>query len=315
MEPTLKQFRAFVAVAETGQFTRAADRLGLSQSAVSTLIGQLEANLGLRLFDRHTRLLRLTQAGAEALTVARQAVGDLDRLVENARDLNSFSRGRVNIAAGTLQAALMLPQLIRSFSGRYANIEISMHDVSERVMLDMVKAGTVDLGLGTVPDRDSEVAGVELTTDSFLVVMRPEHRMAQRGALRWQDLLGETLIGPQRGNPIRERLQVELACVGLELTLHRSFQDVSLPLTIIGMVHAGLGIAIMTSSVEPLARAMGLVMITPTDPIVTRKISLIQRSDHSLAPASRLFRDFVQRATQSTPRTSFRGARPRGKAG
>lgn len=63
MEPTLKQFRAFVTVAETGQITRAAERLGLSQSAVSTLIAQLEQNLGLRLFDRHTRLLRLTQAG------------------------------------------------------------------------------------------------------------------------------------------------------------------------------------------------------------------------------------------------------------
>lgn len=298
MEPTLKQFRAFVAVADSGQFTRAAERLGLSQSAVSTLIGQLEENLGLRLFDRHTRLLRLTQAGTEALAVARQAVGDLDRLVENARDLNNFSRGRVSIAAGTLQAALMLPPLIRSFAERHANIEISMHDVSERVMLDLVKTGSVDLGLGTVPDRDSELAGSELTTDAFLVVMRPEHPMAQRGPLRWRDLAEQTLIGPQRGNPLLVRLQAELARVGLELKLHRSFQDVSLPLTIIGMVHAGLGMAIMTSSVTPLAQAMGLVTVIPSEPVVTRKISLIQRTDHTLSPAARLFRDFAQRAVQ-----------------
>ncbi|WP_347265886.1 LysR family transcriptional regulator [Paracoccus sp. (in: a-proteobacteria)] len=307
----MKQFRAFVAVAECGQFTRAAERLGLSQSAVSTLIGQLEENLGLRLFDRHTRLLRLTAAGSEALAVARQAVGDLDRLVENARDLNSFSRGRVGIAAGTLQAALMLPQLIRGFGERYGNIEVSMHDVSERVMLDMVKAGSVDLGLGTVPDRDSEVTGLELATDAFLVVMRPEHPMAQRGPLRWQDLQDQVLIGPQRGNPIRERLQAELARVGLELTLHRAFQDVSLPLTIIGMVHAGLGMAIMTSSVKPLARAMGLVTVTPCEPVVTRKIALIQRADHSLSPASRLFRDFAQRAVQGRG-VQGRGTRPAG---
>ncbi|GLK65110.1 LysR family transcriptional regulator [Paracoccus kondratievae] len=306
MEPTLKQFRAFVAVAESGQFTRAAERLGLSQSAVSTLISQLEQNLGLRLFDRHTRLLRLTQAGAEALAVARQAVGDLDRLVENARDLNNFSRGRVSIAAGTLQAALMLPRLIRSFRDRYPNIDVTMHDVSERAVVDMVKSGQVDLGLGTVPDRDSEVLGLELTTDSFLVVMPPEHPLAQRRGLRWKDLEAETLIGPQRGNPIRERLRAELARVQVNLTLHRSFQDVSLPLTIIGMVEAGLGIAVMTSAVNPLAKSMGLVTVMPVEPIITRKISLIQRADHSLSPACRLFRDFLHRSTQSSLRNGFR---------
>lgn len=293
MEPTLKQFRAFVTIAETGQITRAAERLGLSQSAVSTLIAQLERNLGLRLFDRHTRLLRLTEAGAEALTVARQAIGDLDRLVENARDLNSFSRGRVSISAGTLQAALLLPHIIRSFSQHYPNIDISMHDVSERAIADMVRAGSVDLGLGSVPEGDSELTGTELLTDSFLVVMRPDHPFARRDPLRWDELQGEVLIGPQRGNPIREQLQTALARVGIELSLNRTFQEVSLPLTIIGMVHAGLGVAIMTSAVKPLARALGLVTIAPTEPGISRKISLIQRSDHALPPASRLFRDYL----------------------
>ncbi|RNF35284.1 LysR family transcriptional regulator [Paracoccus methylarcula] len=296
MEPTLKQLRAFVAVAESGQFTRAAERLGLSQSATSTLINQLEGNLGLRLFDRHTRLLRMTQAGEEALSIARQAVGDIDRLIENAQELNILSRGRVGIASGTLQAALLLPRLIRSFGENHSGIDISLHDVSERVMIDMVKNGSVDLGLGTVPDGDSEVVGTRLAADAFLVVMRPEHPLAKAGALRWKDLAEETLIGPQRGNPIRERLQAELARVGIELKLHRSFQDVSLPLTIIGMVDAGLGVAIMTSTVIPLARSMGLVTVTPSDPLIARDISLIHRSDRSLSPAARKFRDFVLRA-------------------
>lgn len=297
MEPTLKQFRAFVTVAETGQITRAAERLGLSQSAVSTLIAQLEQNLGLRLFDRHTRLLRLTQAGAEALGIARQAVGDLDRLVENARELNSFSRGRLSIAAGSLQAALLLPRAIRDFGQAHPQIDVTMHDVPERGVAEMVRAGSVDLGLGTVAEGDSELVGTELLTDAYLVVMRPEHGLARRAGLRWQDLADESavgpLIGPQRGNPIRERLQSELAREGIELALHRSFQDVALPLTIIGMVHAGLGVAIMTSAVKPLARALGLVTVTPGAPEISRKIAVIQRRDHALAPASRLFRDFL----------------------
>lgn len=306
MEPTLKQLRAFVAAAEAGQFTRAAERLGLSQSAVSTLINQLERNLSLRLFDRHTRLLRLTQSGAEVLAVARRAIGDIDNMIENARELNTLSRGRVAIASGTLQAALLLPRLIRAFNQQHENIDVSLHDVSERVMIDMVKGGSVDIGLGTLPDNDSEIVGTPLVTDSFLVVMRPEHPIAQHRSLRWKDLQNETLIGPQRGNPIRDRFETELARAGISLTLHRSFQDVSLPLTIIGMVDAGLGVAIMTSTVIPLARSMGLVTVMPNEPQIERDISLIIRSDRSLSPAARQFRDFLHRSMQDQTRRGSR---------
>lgn len=296
MEPTLKQFRAFVTIAETGQITRAADRLGLSQSAVSTLIAQLELNLGLRLFDRHTRLLRLTQAGTEALEVARQAVADLDRLVQNAQDLNSFSRGRVGVAAGTVQAALLLPKLIKSFSEKHPNIDVSLHDVAERAMIDMVRSGAADIGIGTIPSRETELVGIDLYTDYYLIVLPPNHPFARYKSLRWRDLIGETLIAPQRGNPIRERLQEELERIGIDLTPGKTFLEVHLPLTILGMVQAGLGIAIMTTAVKPLSDALGLVSLQATEPVVSRKISLIQRSDHSLSPASALFRDFAHRA-------------------
>lgn len=310
MEPTLKQLRAFVVVADAGQFTRAAERLGLSQSAISTLVSQLEANLGLRLFDRHTRLLRLTASGAEVLAVARRAVGDLDSMIENAKELNLLGRGRVAIAAGTLQAALLLPRLIRAFNQRHENIEVSLHDVSEPVMIEMVKNGSVDIGLGTPPENDSEISARQAATDTFIVVMRPDHALAQRKALRWRDLQSETLIGLHHGNPIRQRFETELARAGITLTLHRSVQSVALPLTTIGMVDAGIGLAVMTSTVIPLARSMGLVTITPGQPVISRDISLIVRSDRSLSPAARRFRDFLHRGMQEPARRGGRKTRP-----
>ena len=90
MDITLKQLRAFVTVANLGQFTLAADKLGSSQSAVSTLIRQLEQNLNLRLFDRHTRLLRLTQAGMDILPIAARTVADIEGMVESSRELNAL---------------------------------------------------------------------------------------------------------------------------------------------------------------------------------------------------------------------------------
>lgn len=293
---TLKQLRAFVAVAEAEHFTRAAERLDLSQSAVSTLVRQLERNLGLRLFDRHTRVLSLTQAGSEILLVAKRAVSDIEGVIESSRELSSLHRGRVAIASGTLQAALFLPRMIRAFGERHPKIRFTIHDVPEITIGEMVLNGAVDLGVGTVPPGDNEIISTMLNTDVFLVVMRPDDPLANKRDLRWRDLENVRLIGPQRGNPIRERLENELIREGIDLAAHRSLQEVSLPLTIIGMVEGGLGVAIMTTAVARLARSMGLVTRTPDSPIIAREISLVSRRNRSLSPAARQFRDFLLRS-------------------
>lgn len=293
MDITLKQLRAFVTVANLGQFTLAADKLGSSQSAVSTLVRQLETNLNLRLFDRHTRLLRLTQAGMDILPIAARAVADIEGMVESSRELNALRRGKVSVAAGTVQAALMLPQLVFGFTKLYPEIEVALHDVAEKAVLEQVANGSVDVGIGTVPDDDTELMGTRLTTDEFLVVLHPEDPLVKLPELRWTDLADCKLIGPQRGNPIRDRLESELVRNGIVLPLDKAMQEVALPLTIIGMVEGGLGVAIMTSAVTRLATSMGLIVRTPTEPHIKREVSLIQKRTRSLSPAARRFRDFL----------------------
>lgn len=293
MDITLKQLRAFVTVANLGQFTLAADKLGSSQSAVSTLVRQLETNLNLRLFDRHTRLLRLTQAGMDILPIAARAVADIEGMVESSQELTALRRGKVTMAAGTVQAALMLPQLVHGFTKLYPEIAVALHDVAEKTVLEQVANGSVDLGLGTVPEDDSELVGTRLTTDEFLVVLHADDPLVKRSELRWTDLADCKLIGPQRGNPIRDRLENELARNGIILPLDKSMQEVALPLTIIGMVEGGLGVAIMTSAVTRLATSMGLTVRTPTEPHIKREVSLIQKRARSLSPAARRFRDFL----------------------
>lgn len=298
MDLTLKQLRAFVTVAEAEQFTRAAEKLRLSQSAVSTLVRQLEKNLGLRLFDRHTRLLQLTQAGSEILLVAKRAITDIEEVIESTRELNSLHRGSVTIASGTVQAALFLPRLIRAFSQRHQNIDIVLYDVMEKSVTEMVLKGAADLGLGTLPHGNSEVVGTRLNTDVFLVVMRRDDPLAKKRNLRWRDLADVPLIGPQRGNPIRERFESELAREGIGIDIYKKMQEVALPLTRIGMVEGGLGVAIMTAAVTRLANSMGLITRTPTNPIIARDMSLMSRRNISLSPAARQFRDFVLRSSR-----------------
>ncbi len=290
MNVTLRQLRAFIAVAEAQHFTRAGERLGLSQSSVSTLVRELEENLGLRLFDRHTRMLRLTQAGAELLPLARRAMSDLDQVIGSANELSSLGRGRVSIAAASLQAALMLPRFIRLYCDEYPGVKVNVQDVTEHEVIDKVRAGEVDFGLGSAVATQQDIAARLLMTDEFVAVMPPDHPLARHSELVWRTLQEIPLIGPPPDNAVRAQLDLALAREGLSLT--RQY-EVALPLTILGMVEGGLGIAVMTSAMSRLANMLGLVTRKVTEPVIHREISLLFHVDRSLSPAAQNFRDLL----------------------
>lgn len=292
MNVTLRQLRAFIAVAEAGHFTRAAEQLSLSQSSVSTLVRELEANLGLRLFDRHTRMLRLTQAGTEILPLVKKAIADLNSVIGSSIQLKTLGRGRVSIAASTLQAALLLPRLIREFCLLHPGVKVTLHDVTEHEVLEMVRAGTADFGLGTEAGNQPGLSAQVLSTDVFVAVLPPGHALERKPELGWDDLAGESLIGPGPGNPIREYLDRALAREGIALT---RLYEVSLPLTIAGMVEGGLGVAVMTTAAARLAEVLGLTIRRLTNPVIERELSLIVHADRSLSPSAQSFRELLVR--------------------
>lgn len=290
MNVTLRQLRAFIAVAEAGHFTRAADHLELSQSSVSTLVRELEENLGLRLFDRHTRMLRLTGAGAEILPLARKAVADLDSVIGSSQQLAALGRGRVSIAASSMQASLMVPRFIREFATQFPGVKVVLHDVSQAEVLQMVRAGEVDFGIGTAPGRQHDLASRQLSSDVFCAVLPPDHPLQRRRDVTWRDLAGYTLIGPRGGNPLRDHLDFALAREGIALVRH---YEVSLPLTIVGMVEGGLGVGVATTALARLAEGLGLTLKKLSSPVVRHEVSLIFHPERSLSPAAQNFRDLV----------------------
>ena len=292
MNVTLRQLRAFVEVAETKHFTRAADKLDVSQSTVSTLVRELEGHLELRLFDRHTRMLSLTQAGAEILPLARKALADLDSVLGSSSELKTLGRGRISIAASSLQAALMLPRVFKEFANTYPGVTVNLLDVPQADVLEMVRSGEVDFGIGTESEVRHDLGARVLTTDTFIVVLPPGHALARKRELTWSDLDGYPMIGPRPGNPLREQIDAALARKGIVLT--RSY-EVSLPLTILGMVEGGLGLAVMTTTASRLSLSLGLIVKPVTNPTVKRDISLLFHADRSLSPAAQNFSDLLFR--------------------
>jgi DNA-binding transcriptional LysR family regulator len=138
-----------------------------------------------------------------------------------------------------------------------------------------------------------DIVARPLTTDTFVAVMPEDHPLAGQAEVTWRELAEIPLIGPPPGNAVREQLDIALARVGI--TLRRS-HEVILPLTILGMVEGGLGIAVMTSAMSRLALALGLVTRDVAEPVIQREMSLLFHADRTLSPAAEAFSDRLRKS-------------------
>lgn len=297
MKPLLTELRAFLAVAETGHFTRAAERLDMSQSALSAAIAKLEALFGTRLFDRHTRRCTLTPAGAGLLGDAQRLVHEWDRLLVNAREFASYAQGRIAIAAPSVQCALMLPPLMAEFSTRHPGVRVILHDVPEQQIHTLVRSGAADLGITTATEARSDLVATPFYSDQYIAAMRADHPLAERRSVEWRHVCAHGIIGPLPDNPVRRHLDDRLARDGLRLNY---VHEVSLPWTMVGLAQAGLGVAVLTVALRPLIEWRQLTVRTITRPSVSRSLVLLRQPGHHWSPLTTTMRDLL--TGQAPPR-------------
>ncbi len=290
MKDYLRELRAFVAVAETGHFTRAAERLDLSQSVLSAAVGKLETLLGTRLFDRHTRQCRLTAAGAALLPDASRMLNEWDRLLGSARDLQGLATGRVTIAAPTAQCAYLLPPLLRELQDAHPGVKVTVRDVPEQQVHELVREGVADLGIATETDARSDLAATPFYSDQYIAALPPAHPLARRRSLEWRQVAAHPIIGPLPENPVRRHLDLRLGREGIRLDYAH---EVSLPWTMVGLVHAGLGLAVVTVALRPLIESRQLVARPIGRPTVSRSLVMLRLAQRGLSPQAAALRDLV----------------------
>ena len=294
MKASLVELRVFVAVAESGHFTRAAERLGMSQSSLSASLGKLEKMLGTRLFDRHTRACQPTEAGTALLPAARRLVADWDQLLGSAHDFAVFARGRVDIAAPNAQCALLLPPLIRTFRDTHPGVRVVLHDVPEHEVHALVRSGAADLGIATQTDARTDLVVTPLFTDQFIAVLPPGHALSAKRSLEWSQLARESIIGYLPGNPVRRLLDEKLAERGIALDY--AF-EIALPWTTVGLAREGLGVAVVTMALRPLAQWHGLEVRPIGRPQLARTLVLLRAPGNSLSPAAAAFKELLAGAS------------------
>jgi DNA-binding transcriptional LysR family regulator len=288
---TLKQLRAFAAVAEENSFTVAAVRLHLSQSAVSLLIRELEEELGLKLLERTTRQVKLAPAGIDFYPHAERVLRDVDTATASAEHLRERKRGKVRIAATGLYAATLVPQALVVFQHEYPGIEVRIIDQLNEQVLASVLSETVDIGVAPQQRPPSaEIEQTALLLDRLYLICPMNHELSSRTSVTWKEALRFPFVTASHDYTVR--LQMDLNSHSPDLVVN-SLQQVSYFSTVLGMIKAGLGITALPAHTLPFTKAYGLTGIPLREPVVKRQVSLFTKKGQTLSPAAEAMVSFL----------------------
>lgn len=281
MNISLRQLRAFLAVSRQQHFRRAAESIHLSQPAVSRHIAELEAELGIRLFDRTTREVVPTEAGRYLESAMGRVLDELEGVLSHVHSESERKRGKVHVASVPTLSAGLMPQCIADCASRYPELTIQLHDQAQTMVLDSVRGGEVDFGIAIDPPLTGEFDSELLLRDPFVLVCRPEHPLARLDRVPWRKLHGEPLILLDYSSGSRRLIDHALASRHIEANI---VQQTGHTLTTFRMVEAGLGI-----SVSPALSPPPPTLVTrPLTPPESRNVVLIKRRQRSLSPLATL---------------------------
>ncbi|ELA01181.1 LysR family transcriptional regulator [Cupriavidus metallidurans] len=249
----LRHLRYFVAVAEERNFTRAAERLHIAQPPLSRQIQQLEESLGVLLFERNARPLKLTDTGRFFYTHALQLLAQTTELEAMMRRVGKIERAMsIGFVGSTLYG--MLPRIIRRFRTEHAEIELTLHEMSTMDQIKALKEGRIDVGFGRIRHEDPAVRRVVLREERMIVALPVGHPLSiGRKMLALPDLLEDTLIiFPKAPRPSFAD-QVLAAFHDRALRPGRIHEVRELQIAL-GLVAMGEGISVVPSSVYGLKR-------------------------------------------------------------
>lgn len=293
MNIDIRQMRAFLAVAATGSFTRAADQLALSQPALTVQIRNLEQALALRVFDRNTRSVALTRAGRDLLPVLDRLVRELDSVVSESRTQASLGRGVVRLAVLPSIASGILPEVIARFRRTHPDILFVIRDAIAATVNAATRSEEVDLGITGGKLELQDLEALLTTTDQMHAVFPRGHALDREGEMSLAELAAHPLILMDSATSVRQVVDQAFAAAGLRIQVAAEATYMS---TAAAMARAGLGVAILPGSAMEVRAVAELRSRRIDSPAFTRRITVIRRAGRTLPPASALFLQELQQA-------------------
>lgn len=292
MNITLRQVQAFLAVAELGSFTRAAEKLGMTQPALSLLVRELEGHLGLKLLDRTTRRSQVADGAVEIEQSIRQAYAQMEEVVRRAGDIAALRSGTLRVAAPPTFSAAIMPWAISEFRRIYPGVDITLLDTLEAIEI-VIEQDRADLGVGTFSPVETTFDRTLLMKDKLCVIAPADSALAQKSMVEWNVLNGMAKIGLSTESGIRALVDRALADAGIPGAYDFTVHSIN---TVLSFVESGLGIAVLPSYAMALRGARRIVAIELVNPVVSREISIVKKQGRSLAPAALKFIEILRKS-------------------
>lgn len=285
-----RQLKYFIEVAEREHMSEAADHLLVAQSAISRQITNLEQELGVQLFERKGRNVKLLPIGKVFLTHAKEAIKAIDYAKEQMDEYIDPERGTIKIGFPTSLASSLLPQLLSEFKVAYPDIHFQLRQGTYQFLIEAIKQRELNIAfIGPVITDDPLINGHTLFHEKMYLLIPNQHRLAKRKSIYLTELKEEDFVLFPKGY-IFEKLVVD-ACYSVGFEPHATTQGEDLD-AIKGMVAAGIGITILPESAIGEFQSNYTVKIPISSPDLRRSVGIITPKHRKIAPSENVFYQF-----------------------
>jgi LysR family transcriptional regulator, hydrogen peroxide-inducible genes activator len=261
------QLRYICAIAETGSFSRAAERCQVAQPSLSQQVLKLEKDLGAKLFDRLGRSIRLTEAGRAFLPHARSILSQMETARISVADKNADLRGNVAVGVIPTIAPYLMPRYTTSFAKKYPEAKLRIVEETTPILIEGLRDLSIDLAILALPLRHKDLELFPLRTEPLFVVLPRNHPRAAAKSLALKDLRGEAFVMLRDGHCFRD-LSIA-ACTHARITPRIAFESGQFS-SLFGMVAAGVGISLVPEMA--IDRNAGCRYVRLSDARATRTI-------------------------------------------
>ncbi len=290
----IRKLDAFCKVVECKSFTRAAERMLLSQPTVSEHIRSLEGELGQKLLDRLGKEVVPTPVGNLFYGYASKILRTQQEAIQAVDEFSGILSGRIVIGSGTIPGTYILPRLIARFRTMYPAIKATLKISSSRIIAEKVLAGELELGVVGARWNEKGLEWREIFSDELCLAVHPAHHWASAGSVKLETLFGEPFIMRERGSGTREVIKTILDEHGLKERDLEEVAEIGSTAAIKEAVKAGIGVSILSKCavVDDVAcgrvRALGI-----ENHVMKRHFYLINRRKRGVSPVASFFYEYL----------------------
>ena len=282
-----EQLRYFRTVGRTQNVTRAAEELGMTQPALSRSLGRLERELGVPLFERAGRNVRITRYGEAFLPYVDRGLRELEEGRRQLSELSGVEHGIIAFGFLFTLGAEVAPELVRGFKERHPGVRFDLSQSPGTALERQLVSGEVDVCLTSGPATNPRVAWKRLGDEELVLIVPKGHRLAKRRSVRLQEVSSEAFVSYKPNTGMRDLGDDLCRQAGFTPTITFEGEESG---TVAGFVAAGLGVAIVPTATP---HASGYVRLHITEPLARRSIGAIWMKDRYLPASTRAFRDYV----------------------